>query len=177
MWLASTSQSDQPKLFDWSCIRHVLMSQSNPAVLLLCFFFLVMTSQDYILIFFYYINRNVLVENRWHCNVRGLRHVGPCDVATAIRIARHMPCRRPRSCLPGFVLFSADDVSAAAACRAVAVVALLHAAAACNYLRIKILPDAESLFLFRSRLNQLSHATLFWALLLCAAPCCCGLCV
>jgi len=29
-----------------------------------------MTSQGYILIFFCYINRNALVENRWHCNVR-----------------------------------------------------------------------------------------------------------
>ena len=66
MCLASTSQSDQSKLFDWSCVRRVLMSQSNPPMLLSCFFFffLVMASQNYTLIFFCYINRNALVECR-----------------------------------------------------------------------------------------------------------------
>ena len=60
----STSQSDQPEVFEWSCVRRALISQSNPSALLSCFFFffLVMASQGYTLIFFCYINRNIIVE-------------------------------------------------------------------------------------------------------------------
>jgi len=53
VWLVSITQYDQTEL---SCVRRMLMPQSNPSVFVPCFFPLVIASQGYNLIFFCCIN-------------------------------------------------------------------------------------------------------------------------